>query len=55
MKVFLKVLGSIVVGILALLGAICVTPLIVIYMLISLPVIVIGSIWETNHEETFKK
>jgi len=45
MSKFLKVLESIFVGILAILGAICISPLIIIYLLIHLPVIAISDIW----------
>ena len=45
MNKFLKVLESIFVGIFALLGAICISPLIIIYLLIKLPVLVISDIW----------
>ena len=42
----LKVLESIVVGLFALIGAICIAPFAIIWLLISLPVDVIYNIWE---------
>lgn len=51
MKTFLKVLASILAGILAFLGAICIIPLVVIYVLIALPVIAVSSIWEPDSYE----
>ena len=44
-KKVLKVLESIVVGLFAILGAICITPFAVIYLLISLPVDAIIDVW----------
>ena len=44
-KKLLKVLESIVVGLLAILGAVCITPFAVICLLISLPVDAIYDIW----------
>lgn len=44
-KRVLKVLESIAAGLLALVGAVCILPFTIIYLLISLPVAVIADIW----------
>lgn len=48
MKKLGKVLTSIVAGILGFLGAICIAPLVVLYLLINIPCSVIQDIWEEN-------
>ena len=44
-KYVLKVLESIAASLLALAGAICILPFIIIYVLISLPAAIITDIW----------
>lgn len=44
-KKVLKVLESIAAGLLALAGAVCIIPFIIIYVLIGLPADIIADIW----------
>ena len=44
-KTVLKVLESIVAGLLVLAGAVCILPFVIIYVLIGLPADIIADIW----------